>query len=81
MAGNAQVNHQEIIADLKRQEVEILTEERFSKIVTEKQAPRVYIGFEPSSVLHIGNFSSSIPVIKLAKHGFHSVILLATCTP
>ena len=71
------MNAQEIVADLKRQEVEILTEERFSKIATDPKVPTAYIGFEPSSVLHIGNFSSSIPVIKLAKHGFHSIILLA----
>jgi tyrosyl-tRNA synthetase len=71
------VNPQEIIADLKRQEIEILTEERFSKIASDTKVPTTYIGFEPSSVLHIGNFSSSIPVIKLAKHGFHAVILLA----
>ncbi|MGA2874992.1 MAG: tyrosine--tRNA ligase [Nitrososphaerales archaeon] len=71
------MNPQEIIADLKRQEIEILTEERFSKIASDTKVPTTYIGFEPSSVLHIGNFSSSIPVIKLAKHGFHAVILLA----
>ena len=71
------MNPQEIITDLKKQQVEILTEQRFSKIVTDIQVPTTYIGFEPSSVLHIGNFSSSVPVIKLAKHGFHSIILLA----
>ncbi len=71
------MNPQEIIADLKRQEIEILTEERFSKIVTDVKVPTTYIGFEPSGVLHIGHFSSSIPVFKLAKHGFHSIILLA----
>ncbi len=66
-----------IIPDLKRQEIEILTEERFSKIVREIKLPTTYIGFEPSNVLHIGNLSSSIPVIKLARHGFRSIILLA----
>lgn len=71
------MNPHEIIADLKRQEVEILTEERFSRLVAEVPHPRTYIGFEPSGVLHIGHFSSSIPVFKLAKYGFHAIILLA----
>jgi tyrosyl-tRNA synthetase len=71
------VNFQEVLTDLKRQEVEILTEERLAKIIAEVKKPRTYIGFEPSGVLHIGHFSSSLPVIKLAKHGFEAVILLA----
>ncbi|MCL4518051.1 MAG: tyrosine--tRNA ligase [Thaumarchaeota archaeon] len=71
------MNAHEVIADLKRQQVEILTEERLLKLISEVQKPTTYIGFEPSSVLHIGNFSSSIPVIKLAKHGFRAIILLA----
>jgi tyrosyl-tRNA synthetase len=71
------VSFEEILADLKRQEVEILTEERLAKIVSEVKKPRTYIGFEPSGVLHIGHFSSSLPVIKLAKRGFEAVILLA----
>lgn len=71
------MNPTEIIKDLKRQEIEILTEERFSKLVTEDSHPRTYIGFEPSGVLHIGHFSSSMPVFKLARYGFHSIILLA----
>jgi tyrosyl-tRNA synthetase len=32
---------------------------------------------EPSNVIHIGNLSASIPVFKLAKHGFRAIILLA----
>jgi tyrosyl-tRNA synthetase len=71
------VNFEALLADLKKQEVEILTEERLAKIVSEVKKPRTYIGFEPSGVLHIGHFSSSLPVIKLAKHGFEAVILLA----
>lgn len=71
------MTQREILTDLNRQEVEILTEERFSKLVAEVPHPRAYIGFEPSGVLHIGHFSSSIPIFKLAKHGFHTIILLA----
>lgn len=71
------MNAHEVIADLKRQQIEILTEERFLKLVSEVQRPTTYIGFEPSGVLHVGHLSSSIPVIKLAKHGFHAIVLLA----
>ncbi|MDG6995353.1 MAG: tyrosine--tRNA ligase [Nitrososphaerota archaeon] len=71
------MNAHEIIADLKRQQVEILTEERLLKVIAEVPKPTTYIGFEPSGVLHIGHLSSSIPVIKLAKHGFRAIILLA----
>lgn len=71
------MNSHDILTDLKRQQIEIITEERFSKLANEVPHPRTYIGFEPSGVLHIGHFSSSIPVIKLARHGFHPIILLA----
>ena len=67
----------EIIADIKKQDAEILTEERFSRVVAEVSKPTTYIGFEPSGSLHIGHLSSSMPVIKLAKHGFRAIILLA----
>jgi tyrosyl-tRNA synthetase len=71
------VDAREVTSDLRKQEIEILTEDRFSKLLSEAQKPTTYIGFEPSGVLHIGHFSSSIPVLKLAKHGFHAIILLA----
>ena len=71
------MNAEEIIADLRKQDVEILTEERLSKVVTEIQKPITYIGLEPSNVIHIGNLSASIPVFKLARHGFKAIILLA----
>lgn len=67
----------EVVADLRKQEVEILTEERFHKLLSGVEERRAYIGFEPSGALHIGHFSSSIPVLKLAKYGFNSIILLA----
>lgn len=71
------MNPQEIIADLRKQDIEILTEERLGKVITEVPNPVTYIGLEPSNVIHIGNLSASIPVFKLAKHGFKAIILLA----
>jgi tyrosyl-tRNA synthetase len=71
------VNAEEIIADLRKQDVEILTEERFAKVVSDIPKPVTYIGLEPSNVIHIGNLSASIPVFKLARHGFKAIILLA----
>jgi tyrosyl-tRNA synthetase len=72
-----QVNVQEITADLRRQEIEILTEQRLAKIIEGNPKPTTYIGFEPSGPFHIGHFAATIPVIKLAKAGFHAIILLA----
>lgn len=71
------VNAQEVISDLRKQEVEILTEERLTKVVNEIPNPRTYIGHEPSGAFSIGNLTASLPVLKLAKHGFHAIILLA----
>ena len=71
------MNAQEIIADLKKQDVEILTEQRLTKVIEENTKPTTYIGIEPSNVLHIGHFSGAIPVLKLARHGFKAIILLA----
>ncbi len=71
------MNAQEVIADLRKQDIEILTEERLTKIINEISKPVTYIGLEPSNVIHIGNLSASIPVFKLAKHGFRAIILLA----
>ncbi|MGI0084377.1 MAG: hypothetical protein ACREBQ_04770, partial [Nitrososphaerales archaeon] len=71
------MNAQEIIADLKKQDIEILTEQRLTKVIEENPKPATYIGVEPSNVPHIGNFSGAIPVLKLAKHGFKAIILLA----
>jgi len=71
------VNSQEVIADLRKQDIEILTEERLTRIINEIPKPVTYIGLEPSNVIQIGNLSASIPVFKLAKHGFRGIILLA----
>ncbi|MHB8568378.1 MAG: tyrosine--tRNA ligase [Nitrososphaerales archaeon] len=71
------MNAKEIVSDLRRQDVEILTEQRLEKVLEEIPRPVAYIGLEPSNSLHIGNLSSSIPVMKLAKHGFRSIVLLA----
>ena len=71
------MNAQEVIADLRKQDIEILTEERLGKVISEFPEPTTYIGLEPSNVIHIGNLSASIPVFKLAKHGFRAIILLA----
>lgn len=71
------MNAKEIISDLRRQELEILTEDYLVKIIEENPKPTTYIGIEPGNVLHIGHFVGAIPVLKLAKHGFKAIILLA----
>jgi tyrosyl-tRNA synthetase len=71
------VKANEIIADLRRQEVEILTEQRLREVIERNARATTYIGFEPSSSLHLGNLYGAIPVIKLARAGFRAIILLA----
>ena len=71
------MNAREIISDLRRQNIEILTEERLTKVIEGKSHPVTYIGLEPSNSFHIGNWSSSLPVLKLVKAGFKGIILLA----
>ena len=71
------MNAQQVIADLRKQDIEILTEQRLTKIIEENPKPTTYIGFEPSGPFHIGHFASTIPVVRLAKAGFHAIILLA----
>jgi tyrosyl-tRNA synthetase len=74
---NETVNAKEVISDLRRQDVEILTEERLTKVIEETSRPTTYIGHEPSGALSLGNLAGSLPVLKLATHGFHAIILLA----
>jgi tyrosyl-tRNA synthetase len=71
------VKAQEVIADLRKQDVEILTEERLINVINEVPHPTTYIGHEPSGPLSIGNLAGSLPVLKLAKHGFHAIVLFA----
>ncbi|HKW03817.1 MAG TPA: hypothetical protein VJN71_00835, partial [Nitrososphaerales archaeon] len=71
------MNAREIISDLRRQELEILTEDYLVKVIEENPKPTTYIGIEPGNVLHIGHLVGAIPVLKLAKHGFKAIILLA----
>jgi tyrosyl-tRNA synthetase len=71
------VNAQEVISDLKRQEMEILTEARLTETIESAPRPTTYIGVEPSAALHIGFLASALPVVKLTKWGFRGIILLA----
>lgn len=71
------MNAEKILGDLRKQEIEILTEERLAKVIDEVSKPVAYIGHEPSGSLSIGNLAGSLPVLKLARHGFRSIILLA----
>ncbi len=67
----------QIISELRRQEIEILTEERLTKVIEGREKQTAYIGFEPSSSLHIGNLAATLPLFTLARHGFRAIILLA----
>jgi tyrosyl-tRNA synthetase len=71
------LNAAEVISDLRKQDLEILTEERLTKVIEGMEKQTAYIGFEPSSSLHIGNLAGALPLFTLAKHGFKPIVLLA----
>jgi tyrosyl-tRNA synthetase len=68
---------EKIITDLKRQDIEILTEERLTKLIVSGSDKVAYIGYEPNSSLHIGNLAATIPLLTLSRHGFKAIALLA----
>jgi tyrosyl-tRNA synthetase len=67
----------EVISELRKQDLEILTEERLTKVIEGEEKRTAYIGFEPSSSLHIGNLAATIPLFTLARHSFKPIVLLA----
>jgi tyrosyl-tRNA synthetase len=62
---------------IKRNTVEIVTEEELKKLLRDKKNPVVYCGYEPSGPLHLGHFVTIIKLIDLAEAGFKVKILLA----
>ena len=71
----------ELLRMLSEVSVEILVEDELRsimrKIRNENERIYVYIGFEPSNVLHLGALVASEPLIKLAQYGVRIKFLLA----
>ncbi len=62
---------------IKRNTVEIITEEELKKLLKEKKSPIVYCGYEPSGPMHLGHFVTITKLMDLEKAGFKVKILLA----
>ena len=56
---------------------ECVTEVELDKLLSEKNNPRAYIGFEPSGLLHAGSLVPMLKCRDLVEAGFEVIILLA----
>lgn len=56
---------------------EAVTEEEVRELAEDPEGKRVYVGYEPSGVLHLGHMLTATKLIDLQKAGFEVVILLA----
>jgi len=56
---------------------ECVTEEELDILLSSKENPRAYIGFEPSGLLHAGSLVPMLKCRDLVKSGFEVIILLA----
>jgi tyrosyl-tRNA synthetase len=62
---------------IKRNTVEVVTEEELIKILKEKKQPVVYCGYEPSGPMHLGHFVTITKLMDFEKAGFKVKVLLA----
>ena len=56
---------------------ECITEEELDLLLSSKENPRAYIGFEPSGLLHAGSLVPMLKCRDLVESGFEVIILLA----
>jgi len=56
---------------------ECVTEEELDKLLSNKNNPKAYIGFEPSGLLHAGSLVPMLKCKELVEAGFEVIILLA----
>ena len=56
---------------------ECVTEDELDKLLSEKNNPKAYIGFEPSGLLHAGSLVPMLKCKELIEAGFEVTILLA----
>ena len=62
---------------VKRNVIEIVTEQELDRVLKEKKNPVVYCGYEPSGPMHLGHFVTITKLMDLAEAGFKVKILLA----
>ena len=56
---------------------EVVTDEEVRELATDPEGKRVYVGYEPSGVLHIGHLLTANKLIDLQDAGMDVVVLLA----
>lgn len=62
---------------IKRNVQEIVTEEELEELLKKKEAPRAYVGYEPSGKIHMGHVLTVNKLIDLQNAGFKITVLLA----
>lgn len=62
---------------IKRNVQEIVTEEELEGLLNKNDAPRAYVGYEPSGKIHMGHVLTVNKLIDLQKAGFKITVLLA----
>lgn len=62
---------------IKRNTVEIITEEELKNLLKKKKKPVVYCGYEPNGPMHLGHFVTITKLMDFKKAGFKVKILLA----
>jgi len=62
---------------IKKNVVEIITEDELKHILKTKKKPVIYCGYEPSGPMHIGHFVTITKLIDFEKAGFEVKVLLA----
>ncbi|MEM4271488.1 MAG: tyrosine--tRNA ligase [Candidatus Pacearchaeota archaeon] len=71
------MNEKEKWALIKRNVVEIVTEEELKSLLKKKKNPVVYCGYEPSGPMHLGHFVTVTKLMDLEKAGFKVKFLIA----
>ena len=56
---------------------ECVTESELDKLLSEKENPKAYVGFEPSGLLHAGSLVPMLKCRNLVEAGFEVIVLLA----
>jgi len=71
------MNSEEKLALIKRNTEEIISEDELNKLLSEKQHPAIYCGYEPSGPMHLGHFVTITKLMDFEKAGFRVKILIA----
>ena len=62
---------------IKRNVQEIVTEEELEELLTKKDDPVAYVGYEPSGKIHLGHVLTVNKLLDLQNAGFQIIVLLA----